>query len=93
MPSLISLQAKMKDKITVVAVSVDADADAYHRFIKDHNVALLTIRDGDQRSNALYGTFKFPETYVIDRQGAIRRKFIGAIDWNDPEIQQYLGSL
>jgi len=25
--------------------------------------------DADQKSNTLYGTFKFPETYVIDRNG------------------------
>jgi regulator of protease activity HflC (stomatin/prohibitin superfamily) len=29
----------------------------------------------------------WPETYVIDRKGIIRRKFIGAQDWSSPEIQ------
>jgi cytochrome c biogenesis protein CcmG/thiol:disulfide interchange protein DsbE len=93
MPSLVKLQANMKDRITVLAVSVDVDDTAYHRFIKDHNVDLLTVRDGDQRSNALYGTFKFPETYIIDRKGTIRRKLIGAVDWTAPEITQYLNGL
>ena len=93
MPSLVALQDRMKDRITVLAVSVDEDRNAYHQFLKDHAVALLTVRDGAQKSNALYGTFKFPETYIIDREGKIRRKFIGAVDWNDPEIQQYLAGL
>jgi peroxiredoxin len=93
MPSLVALQGRMKDQITVLAVSLDADAGAYRKFIKDHNIALLTVRDPDQKSNTLYGTFKFPETYIIDRQGNIRRKFIGAINWNDPEIEQYLRGL
>ena len=93
MPSLVALQSRMKDRVTVVAVSMDADAQAYHKFLKDHNVALLTVRDAEQKSNTLYGTYKFPESYIIDRQGNIRRKFIGAVNWNDPEIEQYLYGL
>jgi hypothetical protein len=30
---------------------------------------------------------------VIDRNGIIRRKFIGAQDWYSPEIRAYLKSL
>jgi len=90
MPSLVAMQQKLKDQVTVVAVSVDVDGDAYHKFIKNHNIALFTVRDADQTSNSLYGTYKFPETYIIDREGKIRRKFIGSVNWNDPEIQAYL---
>lgn len=93
MPSLVALQRRLNERVTVLAVSVDVDPDAYHKFIKNHDVALLTARDGDQKSSTLYGTYKFPETYVIDREGKIRRKFIGAVDWNDPEIEQYLRGL
>ena len=45
------------------------------------------------RINALYGTAQIPETYVIDRQGMLRRKFVSAQDWTSPEIEQYLRSL
>lgn len=94
MPSLVEMQRRMKAKgITVLAVSVDVDESAYHQFVKDHNVNLLTVRDADQKSNSLYGTFKFPETYVIDRNGIMRRKFIGAVDWNDPEVTEFLSKL
>jgi hypothetical protein len=56
-------------------------------------VNLLAVRDADQKSNELYGTLKFPETYVIDRNGVVRRKFIGAVDWTDPEVMDFLGKL
>lgn len=93
-PSLVQMQQRMKDKgVVVLAVSVDADADAYHRFLKDHGVNLLTVRDADQKSNSLYGTIRFPETYVIDRNGVVRRKFIGPVDWNSPDITEYLSKL
>ena len=94
MPSLVQLQERMKAKnVMVLGVSVDASADAYHKFLKDHNVDFLTVRDADQKTNNLYGTFKFPETYIIDRKGIVRRKFIGAVDWTQPEITDYLSKL
>lgn len=94
MPSLVQMQERMKGKgITVLAVSVDVDDSNYRRFLKDHNVNLLAVRDADQKSNQLYGTFKFPETYIIDRNGVVRRKFIGAVDWTEPDVIDYLGKL
>ena len=94
MPSLVEMQRRMKAKgVTVVAVSVDVDQNAYRQFLKDHNVSLLTVRDPNQKSSNLYGTFKFPETYVIDRQGVMRRKFIGAVEWTAPEITDFLAKL
>lgn len=94
MPSLVEMQRRMKAKgITVVAVSVDVDQGAYNQFVKEHNVNLLTVRDAGQKSNALYGTFKFPETYIIDRNGVMRRKFLGAVDWTAPDITEFLSKL
>jgi cytochrome c biogenesis protein CcmG, thiol:disulfide interchange protein DsbE len=88
------MQRRLKAKgVTVLAVSVDVDESAYQHFVKDHNVNLLTVRDPSGKSNQLFGTFKFPETYIIDRNGLMRRKFIGAIDWTDPQITEFLGRL
>jgi cytochrome c biogenesis protein CcmG, thiol:disulfide interchange protein DsbE len=93
-PSLVQMQRRMKEKgIVVLAVSVDEDDAAYHKFLKDYKVSLITVRDGARKSSDLYGTFGWPETYVIDRQGVIRRKFIGAVDWSSPEVTDYLGKL
>lgn len=94
LPSLEQLQNKFKDRgVEVVGVSVDVDGHAYQQFLKDHKVDFLTVRDPDQKTNTLYGTFKFPETYIIDRRGILRRKFIGAVDWNEPEIVDFLSKL
>ena len=91
MPSLVQMQQKLKPKgVTVVAVSVDVDRSAYEKFLKDYKVDLLTVRDPDHKASTLYGTFKYPETYIIDRHGALRRKFVGPVDWNTPEIEDYL---
>jgi cytochrome c biogenesis protein CcmG/thiol:disulfide interchange protein DsbE len=94
LPSLVQMQQRMKAKgVTVLAVSIDEDQNSYRRFLRDHSVTLLSVRDPDQKSNSLYGTSKIPETYIIDRNGVMRRKFIGAVDWTEPEIIDFLGKL
>jgi cytochrome c biogenesis protein CcmG/thiol:disulfide interchange protein DsbE len=102
MPSLVQLQKKFQGTdVIVLAISVDDSADDYTRFLKDHKIDLLTARDAGQKTAtsviapvaSRYGTFKFPETYIIDRNGMIRRKFIGAVDWGQPEIIEYLSRL
>lgn len=93
-PSLVEMQRRMKAKgVTVLAVSVDVDEKAYRQFLKDHEVNLLAVRDPSGKTNALYGTFKFPETYVIDRKGVIQRKFLGAVDWTEQEMIDFLSRL
>jgi cytochrome c biogenesis protein CcmG, thiol:disulfide interchange protein DsbE len=88
------MTSRLKDKgVVVLAVSIDADDAAYHKFLKQYGVNMVTVRDEAQKAARLYGTFGWPETYVIDRQGVIRRKFIGAVDWNSPEVTDYLGKL
>jgi cytochrome c biogenesis protein CcmG, thiol:disulfide interchange protein DsbE len=92
LPSLMELQRRMP-QVAVVAISTDQDEAAYKRFLADHHVELTTVRDGQQRVNALYGSFRYPETYVIDRNGMLRRKFIGPQTWTSPEIMEYLAKL
>ena len=92
LPSLLALKKQMPE-LAIVAVSWDEDPDAYRRFLTRHNIDLLTIRDPDQKIAKLYGTAQIPETYVIDRQGVLRRKFVSAQDWTSPEIVSYLNHL
>jgi peroxiredoxin len=94
MPSLVKMQSEMKNRnVVVLAVSVDDDERSYRNFLKKNNVDLLTVRDPQQKSNELYGTFKFPETYIIDQSGTLRRKFIGAVEWTRPDVIDYLTKL
>jgi cytochrome c biogenesis protein CcmG, thiol:disulfide interchange protein DsbE len=90
-PSLVAMARKMRDhNVVVLAVSIDDDDAAYHKFIKDQGMDMLTVRDADKKSNDLYGTHVFPETYIIDRNGVLRRKVIGGMDWTAQEMTEYL---
>lgn len=92
LPSLMELQRRMP-QIAVVAISRDEDSDAYRRFLAKYHVELVTIRDPSLKVQDLYGTSQIPETYVIDRDGMLRRKFVSAQNWTSPEIVDYLSKL
>jgi len=92
LPSLLAMQREMPD-IAVVAISIDQDDAIYRSFLARNHVNLVTIRDESERINSLYGTVQIPETYVIDRNGILRRKFVSAQNWTSPEILDYLKKL
>ena len=95
MPSLVALQSKpqVKDKVQIFAVSLDQDESAYKKFLAEYHIDILTVRDPSQESTKHYATTGFPETFIIDANGILRRKFIGPVDWTKPEIIAYLQSI
>ena len=92
LPSLMELQRTMP-AVQVIAVSIDDDPEAYGAFLKQYEISLLSMRNGSQGVNLNFGSVRVPETFVIDRTGSIRRKFIGAQQWTNPEILGYLSKL
>ncbi len=94
MPSLENLHRAVKDKgVIVLAISVDEDAEAYQRFVREKGLTFATSRHAGQGIAALYGTFKFPETFIIDREGRVVRKIIGPLEWDQREVVDFLLAL
>jgi len=91
-PSLLDLHHANPD-LAILAVSVDEDPDAYSQFLSRRHVDFTTVRDPSESAAKLFHTEQWPETYVIDRKGIIRRKFIGAQDWTNPEVREFLKGL
>lgn len=92
LPSLLQLHHD-DPNLVMLAISIDEDQDSYTNFIRRRHVDLITVRDPHQTAATLFHTDMWPETYIIDRDGVIRRKFVGATDWSDPEIRTYLNNL
>lgn len=66
----------------LLAVSVDeGGAPDVTSFMQRNKLTLPVFLNPDRSIANLFGTFKFPETYIIDRQGIVRYKAIGARDW------------
>ena len=85
-PSLVALSRQLgRQGLVVLGVSIDSDEKAYRAFIQRFGVRFETFRDPESNLSADFGTFKVPETYVIDRTGKVIQKIIGDRDWATPE--------
>jgi cytochrome c biogenesis protein CcmG, thiol:disulfide interchange protein DsbE len=92
-PSLNEFQKRFANSgVVVLAVSVDKNAQKYRRFLDRIHVSFDTARDAAANIPAEYGTFQFPESYII-KDGRIVRKFGNAADWTNDDITQYIQSL
>ena len=98
-PGLNRLQKHIAPRNGVIlGVAADEDAAAYERFLRDQGVTFPTYRDPATKDNhspiaQTYGTSMYPETYVIDRNGKIARKFIGFQQWDSPEMLAYFDAI
>ena len=95
LPSLVEFQKRLKASgVVVLGVSVDTNEQEYRGFLQKAGVSFLTARDPTASISSEYGTFKYPETYVIDSNGIVLQKHIGAMLWTDEklirEIQSFL---
>jgi peroxiredoxin len=91
-PSLSQFAATYAPKgVVVLGISVDKDEKAYHAFLQRFKPAFLTARD--TQLHADYGTFIYPETYIIDTQGKVVKKIAEPADWMAPEVTRYIDSL
>jgi cytochrome c biogenesis protein CcmG/thiol:disulfide interchange protein DsbE len=79
--------------VVVLGVSVDKDPKAYHAFLSRANVSFMTARDPEAKISADYGTFKVPESYIIDSRGKVVQKIIGEENWSDGRMLSYVKSL
>ena len=74
--------------VVVLGVSADGKKSNYERFIRNHHVEFQTVLDAKADVSASYGTYKFPETYIIDRNGKVYEKIVGVGNWGDSLVQR-----
>lgn len=91
MPSIERLhQAYAPRGLKVVAVSVDEEGmtPQIRSFVREFGLTFEVLHDtGGQTGNVsrAYQTNGYPETVIVGRDGVIRRKLLGAHDWNSEE--------
>jgi cytochrome c biogenesis protein CcmG/thiol:disulfide interchange protein DsbE len=97
LPSMMQLQRSLDPRnFTMLTVSVDDTADVVKAFIARHRSiigGLQVLMDPSKKIPTGYGTLKFPETYLIDREGQLRYRFINKRDWSSPAAVACLQSL
>ncbi len=86
MPSLQRLsQALESYEFEVVAVSIDiGDSEHVRDWVQARNLTFDVLHDPDGQIEKIYRTTGVPETFVIDQEGIIVKRQIGAAEWDTP---------
>ncbi|MBI1896379.1 MAG: TlpA family protein disulfide reductase [Acidobacteria bacterium] len=86
-PSLNAFAEQVRnDGVVVMGISVDRNESAYRGFLQQMRPTFVTARDPAADISSEYGTFKYPETYVISHDGKVLQKHIGERNWTDPRL-------
>jgi peroxiredoxin len=92
LPSLewLAGQGRERGSFTVLTISVDPSWAEVGPLFPDGTE--MTVLFDPERAvvTQLYGTERFPETFIIDREGFIRARFDGQRDWSRPEVVELI---
>ena len=91
-PSLEALHRALSDQgLVVIGVSVDESSRVLRRFVEEHGVTFLVLRDPSGIfAERVYRTVEFPTTYLIDADGIVRERYVGPVEWDAPAALAHL---
>jgi len=93
-PSMVKLYDKFKAQgFEIVAVSVDKRYDDVVQFVAEQNMTFMVLHDQDSDVSRNYGVFRYPESFIVDRNGVVRKHLGGAVEWMDAEYIEYIDKL
>lgn len=81
--------------LRIVAVSVDVAGmePRIREFAEEFELGFEILHDAPGRIQQQYQTTGVPETFIIGRDGKLRRRVIGADDWASPANVAFLERL
>jgi peroxiredoxin len=95
MPSMEKLALRMKSRgkpFRLLAVSVDDGWPEIRQFFPN-GTQLQVLLDSSRGIAKKYGTEKFPESFLVDKDGNVRYYVISDRDWSRPEVGACIESL
>lgn len=87
MPAIERLHHLITDtSFRILAVSVDKTGpEPVRAYAKDMGLTFPILQDATAKIQDLYQTTGVPESYIVDRQGIIVKRMIGASEWDSPD--------
>jgi len=97
MPAMERLYAELAGEgFELLAVSVDEVEAEVIAFRDRLSLSFPILWDRDKRVSQIYQTYRFPETFLVGRDGVVVERYIGPKDWDAPayldRIRRLLGA-
>ncbi len=92
-PNWVELENLFKsDPIRFIAMSEDSNWNDAHKSLPSEKLPtnVVSLLDADATVSDRFGTFQFPETYLIDPQQRVRFKWVGSQDWKRVETLNFI---
>ena len=91
MPSMQSLYTSLPtEKFKMLAI-LSNDEPAFGDVVAGKiGTTFPILDDPDNMAARAYGITGVPETFIVDKQGILRQKYIGPINWDSPGIRKML---
>lgn len=96
MPALEALKKRMSGSdFELLAINVEEEGwQGVDEFVKRTGISMKILLDQRGETAAKYGTFRLPESFLIDKNGIIVKRYLGGRDWIAPlvlvEIKKYV---
>jgi peroxiredoxin len=94
MPSMERLNEVFDGRdFVMLAVNVEQDPASVRQFLEQNSHSFTVLLDPDQKAQRLYQVYRFPESFLIDKQGMVIKRFIGGRNWSSVEFMERLNQL
>ncbi len=96
-PSMIELQRQLETKgVEFLFISVDDSWSKVEKFLSDNAIDVRADRlfwDPKKNAAQVWGSEKFPETFIIRRDSWVLEKVVGSQRWTRPAVIEYFSDL
>jgi peroxiredoxin len=83
MPAMERLYGALHDEgFQLLAISVDDEPDVVVEFSNRLALTFPILMDSDKTVAQTYQTYRFPESFLVDRDGRVVERYIGPREWD-----------
>ena len=77
----------------LLAISVGESPEEVRAFRDRLGLSFPILLDGDKAVAQAYQTYRYPESYLLDRDGIVVERYVGPRQWDHPAYLERIGRL
>jgi peroxiredoxin len=93
-PSLQEMDRKLLElgRVALITITIDDEWKDVASYFPQGTDLRVLFDPENKVVKGIFGTTKFPETFIIDKERRVRARFDGARNWHSPVMFEYVGT-